>query len=103
MKKIFLLSIALFLVCSANAQTEFSVPTPTMDQKFNSAKTHFYNTTLALLTVAKGEGITAVELGKKVGEVFIPAWDENGGFEPFVKFILGWACLGEGVQIIEQC
>ena len=103
MKKNLLLSIVLFLVSAVNAQTEFSLPTPTMDQKFNSAKIHFDNTTLALLTVAKGEGITAVELGKKVGEIFIPTWDEIGGFEQFVKFQLNsWACLGEGVQIIEQ-
>jgi hypothetical protein len=74
-----------------------------MEQKFNTALIHFDNTTLAQITVAKGNGMTAAELGKKIGEVFIPAWDANGGFEPFVKFILnGWACLGEGVQIVEQ-
>jgi len=103
MKKLFLISIVLSLVCAIHAQTEFSVPTPTMEQKFNVTKLHLYNIDLAHITVAKGDGMTAAELGKKVGAAFIPAWDENGGFEPFVTFILnGWACTADDVQIIEQ-
>lgn len=103
MKKICLFSVAFLLACAVHAQTVYSVPTPTMEQKFNSAIMHFDNTTLAQITVAKNNGMTPSELGKRIGEVFIPAWDENGGFEPFVQFIInGWACLGEGVQIIDQ-
>ena len=103
MKKLFIITIVLSLVWAANAQTTFTVPTPTAEQKYDQTRALLYNNILALITVAKGDGMTAAELGKKVGEVFIPAWDANGGFEPFVKFILnGWACLGEGVQIIEQ-
>ena len=61
------------------------------------------NSILALITVAKNEGMTAEELGKKSGAVFIPAWDENGGFEQFVNFVLfSWACTADDVQIIEQ-
>lgn len=103
MKKFLLISIALSLVCAVHAQTEYSVPTPTMEQKFNVTKMHLYNIDLAHITVAKGDGMTAAELGKKVGAAFIPAWDENGGFEPYVQFILhGWACTAEDVQIIER-
>jgi len=103
MKKVFLISTMLFLVCTVNAQTEFSVPTPTMDQKFNMAKMLYNNTVLSLITVAKSEGITAEEFGKKCGAVFIPIWDENGGFEPFVKFLLNrLACEADGVKIIDQ-
>jgi hypothetical protein len=103
MKKLYLLSILLSLVCAIHAQTDYSVPTPTMEQKFDVTKMHMYNITLAQITVAKGDGMTAAELGKKVGAMFIPAWDENGGFEPYVEFILnGWACTADDVQIIEQ-
>ena len=103
MKKIYLLSIALFLVCAVNAQTEFSVPTPTLEQKYNTTKMFMNNNILALITVAKNEGMTAEELGKKSGEVFAPNWDENTGFEQFVNFMLiSWVTLVEDVQITEQ-
>ncbi len=103
MKKICLLSIALILVCAANAQTEFTVPTPTTEQKFNWTKMVMNNSNLSFITVAKNEGITAEELGKKIGAIFVPVWDENGGFEPFVNFMLrSWACYADSVQIIEQ-
>ena len=74
-----------------------------MEQKFNTTKMHMNNILLAHITVAKDDGMTAAELGKKVGAMFIPAWDENGGFEPYVNFIIyGWACTADDVQIIEQ-
>lgn len=93
----------LFLVCAANAQTEFSVPTPTTEEKANMNKMLMNNNILALITVAKNEGITAEELGKKSGAVFFPYWDENSEYEQFVNFALySWACSADGVQIIEQ-
>jgi len=103
MKKIYLLSIVLSIVFASHAQTTFTIPTPTMDQKLDMAKMLYNNTVLSLITVAKSEGITAEEFGKKCGAVFVPIWDANGGFEPFVKFLLNsWACSADGVQIIEQ-
>ena len=61
------------------------------------------NNILALITVGKNEGMTPEELGKKSGELAIPFWDENGGFEPYVNFLLyAWASTADGVQIIEQ-
>ena len=103
MKKICLLSVVLFIACAVNAQTEFSVPTPTMEQKYNTTKMLMYNNILALITVAKGKGMTAEEFGKKSGEVFVPGWDEDTGFEQFVNFALNsWACLSDDVKIIEQ-
>jgi hypothetical protein len=103
MKKICLLSIALFLACAVNAQTTFTVPTPTMEEKAGMNKVLMNNNILALITVAKNEGITAEDLGKKSGEIFCPAWDENGGYEPFINFILySWVCLTDSVKIIEQ-
>jgi hypothetical protein len=104
MKRICLtITIVVFIVCAVNAQTEFSVPTPTMEQKYNTTKMFMYNNILALITVAKGEGMTAEEFGKKSGEVFVPGWDENTGFEQFVNFALNsWACLSDDVKIIEQ-
>jgi hypothetical protein len=103
MKKLCLVSIVLFLVCAANAQTEYSVPAPTMEEKLNMTKLVMNNTILALITVAKNEGMSAEEFGKKCGAVFIPAWDENGGYEQFVNFeLFNWACSADDVQIIEQ-
>ena len=103
MKKLGLLSILLLLVCAIHAQTEYSVSTPTMEQKFNVAKMHLNNYILAQIAVAKEAGMTPAEIGKEMGEVFSLAWDDNGGYEPYVSFILyGWSCLADGVQIIEQ-
>ena len=103
MKKLFLISIVLFLVCAIKAQTTFSVPTPTMEQKYNMSTALLYNNILALITIAKSDGVTAEELGKKGGEVFAPLWDEDTEFEGFVNFSLtSWAHLAENVQIIEQ-
>ena len=103
MKKICLLSVVLSIVCAVHAQTKFTIPTPTMEEKANMNKVLMNNNILALITVAKNEGTTAEELGKKSGAMFGTAWDENGGYEPFINFILySWACLAENVKIIEQ-
>lgn len=103
MKKFFIISIMLSLSCVVKAQTEYSVSTPTMEQKFNVSQMHMNNIILAHIAVAKSDGMIPAELGKKIGKVFSIAWDENGGYEPYVNFILyGWSCLADGVQIIEQ-
>ena len=103
MKKVFLFSTMLFLVCAVNAQTEFSVPTPTLEEKNNMNEMLMHNNILALITVAKNEGITAEELGKKSGTLAFPYWDENSEYEQFVNFALyAWACMADDVQIIEQ-
>jgi hypothetical protein len=103
MKKVILFSTMLFIVCAVNAQTKFSVPTPTMEQKYNTTKSLLNNTILGLITVAKSEGMTAEELGKKCGELAFPYWDENSEYEQLVNFEINWlACSADGVQIIEQ-
>ena len=86
MKKLFLLSIVLSLVCATYAQTTFTVPTPTAEQKYNTTRALLYNNILALITVAKDDGITAEELGRKLGKKF--PWDENSTFEQLVNFML---------------
>jgi hypothetical protein len=101
MKRLYLISIALFLHGAAHAQTSFTVPAPPLEQKYLVTRMLMYNNILGLITVAKKDGMTAEELGKKTGE--IAAWDENAGFDQFVKFILfGQACLSDSVQIVEQ-
>lgn len=103
MKKLFLLSILLSIACATHAQTEYAVPAPTLEEKANTNKMLMNNNILALITVAKSDGMTAEEFGKKSGAVFAPNWDENTSFEQFVNFNLySWACMGDGVQIIEQ-
>ena len=101
MKKLCLISIAIFLLCAAHAQTKFTVPAPHLEQKYNVTRMLMYNNILGLITVAKRDGMAAEELGKKTGE--IAAWDENTGFDQFVRFILfSQACLSDSVQIVEQ-
>jgi len=101
MKKLFLLSIVLSLVCVVNAQTTFEVPTPTAEQRYNVTRALSYNNILALITVAKDDGMTPEELGRKLGKKF--PWDENTTFEQLVNFMLfSIACTAEDVQIIEQ-
>ncbi len=103
MKKICLLSIALFLVCAANAQTDFSVPTPTFEERYNTVTPLMSNTILSLITVTKNEGMTVEELGKKSAALFFSYWEENSEFDHFVNFSIQWyACIGEDVKIIEQ-
>ncbi len=101
MKKLCLISIVLLLVCAVNAQTTFTVPTPTMDQKYNVTRDLLYNNILSLLAVAKSEGMTAEELGKEIGYRF--RWGEDAGFEQLVNFTLfSWACFSDSVKILEQ-
>lgn len=101
MKKLYLISILLILVCAANAQTTFTVPTPTMDQKYNVTKDLLYNNILSLLAVAKSEGLTAEKLGTEIG--YRIRWGEDAGFEQFVNFTLfSWACFSDSVKILEQ-
>jgi len=103
MKKISLLSLALFLVCAANAQTKFSVPARTLQQMYNGTRNLMYNYIISSINLAKSDGMTVEEFGKKSGAVFIPLWDEKTGFEQFVNYMLGyWANLSDSVQIIEQ-
>lgn len=103
MKKIFLLAILLSGVFATYAQTEYSVAAPTMEEKYNMTKMVMYNTFLTHITVAKNAGMTAEEFGRKSGAIFIPAWDENGGYDQFVNFVLyDWACSADGVEIIER-
>ena len=101
MKKLSLLTIVLFLVCAANAQTAFTVPSPTMDQKYNVTKDLLYNNILSLLAVAKSEGLTAEKLGTEIGYRF--RLGEDAGFEQLVNFTLfSWACFSDSVKILEQ-
>jgi len=103
MKKIALLSVVLFIVCAVNAQTEFSVPTPTLEEKYGMANMLYNNNVLGLISAAKNAGISPEELGKSGIELWGNIWDANGGFEPFVSFMLNsMACTCDGVQIIEQ-
>jgi hypothetical protein len=103
MKRVFLLSIVLSIFCAINAQTTFSVPTPTMEQKLNNSRMIMNNYILACINAAKSSGMTVEEFGMKCGEAFIPAWDEDTGFEEIVNFLLNyWTYLADDVQIIEQ-
>jgi hypothetical protein len=103
MKKIFLFSLLLSIVLGSNAQTKFSVPVPNMEQKYNSTRALLYNNILALINIAKSDGMTADELGKKSGALFFPYWDEHNTFEQYVNFSLSsWAFMSDSVKIIEQ-
>jgi hypothetical protein len=103
MKKLFLLSVVLSFVCATHAQTEFSVPSPTLEQKYDNTRWLMNNYIISCISVAKSDGMTAKEFGKKCGEVFAPLWDVNTGFEQIVNFMLDyWAWLADDVQIIEQ-
>lgn len=103
MKKLFLLSIVFSIVCTTHAQTEFSVPTPTMEQKLNTTRQIKNNYILSCINAAKSSGMTVEEFGKKCGDAFIPAWPEDTGFEQIVNFSLNyWTGLADDVQIIEQ-
>lgn len=103
MKKLFLISIMLGIVCAINAQTTFSVPALTMEQKLNASRNIMNNYILVCINAAKSSGMTVEEFGTKCGEAFIPAWEEDTGFEQIVSFSLNyWTGLVDDVQIIEQ-
>ena len=103
MKKLFLLSILLSIVCTTHAQTKYTVPALTMEQKLNTARQIKNNYILSCINAAKSSGMTVEEFGTKCGDAFIPAWDEDTGFEQIVNFSLYyWTGLADDVQIIEQ-
>ena len=85
----------------ASAQTQFSVPTRTLQQKYDYSRMMLYNNVLALINIAKSEGTTPAELGKKIGEKF--PWDEDSTYEQLVNFMLrSLASLTDSVKITEQ-
>ena len=103
MKKICLFSLFLLLAYMASAQTQFSVPEPTIEQKYSLAKAFMYNNVLAGINAAKGGGMTAEEYSKKCGAAFAPAWNKDMGFDQFVNAVLShWSRLSDSVQIAEQ-
>ena len=102
MKKIFLFSLLFSIVCAASAQTKFTVPVPTLEQKYNLAKAFMYNNILIGINVAKSAGMTVEEYAKKCG-AFTGGWDKEMGFEQFANIVLRqWSCLSDSVQIVEQ-
>ena len=103
MKKLCLLAIALCTVCATHAQTEFSVPDLTIEEKFDAAKAHMYRHICSAIVEAKAGGMTPEEFGKKLGRQWIPVWDNNPEFEQLVNFsIWSWAALSDEVKILEQ-
>lgn len=103
MKKLFLLAIVLCAVCTTHAQTEFSVPDLTIEEKFDAAKALMYRNICSAIVEAKNGGITAEEFGKIIGKQWIPVWDNNTEFDQFVGFsIWSWAALSDEVKILEQ-
>ena len=103
MKKICLLSITLFLVCAVNAQTEFTVPTPTPEQKYNYARGFWYNSLLTSISVAKDEGMTVEEFSRKSAEYYAALWDAEMDFNQFTNRMLYFnACISDSTKIVEQ-
>lgn len=103
MKKLCLLAIALCTLCATQAQTEFSVPDITIEQKFDAAKALMYRNICSVIVEAKTGGMTPEEFGRKIGRQWFPVWDNNPGFEQFVGFsIWSWAALSDEVKILEQ-
>ena len=103
MKRFFLISILLSLVCVTYAQTEFTVPTRTLQQKHNASRMIMNHSIASCINVAKSKGMTAEEFGKKCGEAFIPVWDENTDFEQCVNWMLFfWTNLSDDAPIVEQ-
>lgn len=103
MKKLCLFIIALCTVCGIHAQTEFSVPDLTLEQKFDATKALMNRNICSCIVAAKAEGLSAEEYGKKIGQQWIPVWDKNTGFEEFIGFNLwAWAVLADEVKILEQ-
>jgi hypothetical protein len=103
MKKVFLFTTMLFIVCAANAQTEFTAPTPTPEQKYNLARAWWYNTLLTSISVAKAEGITVEEFSKKSGEKYAAIWNAETGFNQFTNNMLFYmSCVSDSINIVEQ-
>ena len=103
MKKLFLLTIVLCTVCATHAQTEFSIPDLTIEEKFDAAKSMMYRNICSVIVEAKTGGMTPEEFGRNVGRHWFPVWDDNPTFEQFVGFSLwSWTVQSEEVKILEQ-
>jgi len=101
MKKVLLFLTMVFLVCAASAQTKFSIPVPTLEQKYNLAKVFMYNNVLAAINVAKSAGMTVEEFAKKEAELY--KWNEDMGYEQFVNTVLyQYSCLSDSIKIVDQ-
>jgi len=103
MKKLFLLAIVLCTVCATYAQTEFSIPDLTLEEKFDATTALMYRNICIVIVDAKTRGMTPEEFGKKIGRHWVPAWGDNPTFEQFVNFsIWNWSVQSEEVKILEQ-
>ena len=103
MKKVFLFTTMLFIVCAVNAQTEFTVPKPTPEQKYNLARGWWYNTLLTSMSVAKDAGMTVEQFSKKSGEIYAELWDAEMGFTQFTNNMLYYmSCVSDSIKIVKQ-
>ena len=103
MKKLCLLAIALCTVCAVHAQTQFSVPDLTLQEKYDGIKILMNRNFCSFFVLVKAEGGSAEELGRNLGKLWVPLWDKSTTFEDFVGFNLwAWATSTEEVKILEQ-
>ena len=60
-----------------------------------------YNCVLGLITLAKNDGITPEELGKRTGELM--AWGDDATFQQLAGFVeRSMACTADSVNVIER-
>jgi len=83
MKKLFIISIILFVAVISYSQTAVTIPEIPLENKYALARSFMYNVGLTALNLAKEEGITAKEYGILCGDIYKAAWPEEKSFEEF--------------------
>jgi len=105
MKKfIAIMCISLFATVTL-AQGKFTVPTPTDQQKFQTAAWQWNSAYLHLISYGKSNGKSVEEIASSVGDDWTKTWNKEDGFDGLVSSML-YICVcmvpDGSVEILEQ-
>jgi hypothetical protein len=88
MKKIICILVSVAFMFSLYAQEKYTVQVRTDLEKYITVKSQFYSFMNAGISFAKSKGVSPFEYGKYVGNLFAPSWNQEIGFEGFVRSVI---------------
>ena len=81
MKKLLSIAICLVFIGNAFGQEKFTVPEQTSEQKYEEVMSEFWWILSAGINFAKTQDVSAYEYGEYIGNIFVPSWNQENGFD----------------------
>ncbi len=85
MKKMLSVLFSLVLIGTVIGQEKYAVPEVPIEKKLSRTYFQFWGVFAVGIEFAKTHGVSPYEYGKYMGKVFAPSWNQDGGFESYVK------------------